>query len=65
MEAVQVLPAGPMKALYLQLGLKVVHGWCELGTLPLAIPEQETIVQQVRTVLRLVDVWSLLRHHGH
>eukprot|EP00983_Pelagomonas_calceolata_P093472 1157779-Pelagomonas_calceolata.AAC.12 len=46
MGAVAVLPEGPMRSMYLNLGLKVIYGWCELGTLPLCIQQQESIVQQ-------------------
>ncbi len=33
--------------LYLNLGLQLVHGWCELGNLPIVLPQQVNIVQHV------------------
>jgi hypothetical protein len=44
---VQRLQQGPCAQLYLNLGLQILHGWCELGSFPLVLPQHDFVVQQV------------------
>jgi hypothetical protein len=43
----QQLPGSPLKQLFLTLGLQLVHGWCELGTLPITLPTQLDVLQHI------------------
>lgn len=36
-----------MRQLHLTLGMSIIHGWAELGALPLIMPQHDQIVQQV------------------